>query len=97
MVSAPADYDFSNWLIPYTTGLSVNWPYEASSAVLPTNESGELVINPVFEQHIRNLNNWSLGPAFAKAYPGLVDTMRIKPEVREGVPDVGRQGSIECP
>jgi hypothetical protein len=97
MISAPADYDFSNWLIPYTTELSVNWPYEASSALLSTNESGELVINPVFEQHIRNLINWSLGPAFAKTHPGLADTTRIKPEAKECVPDVCKQGSTECP
>ena len=72
------EYEFSNWFIPYTTTLSLNWPYEATDTLLSTAESDELVINPVFESHLRNLDNWSLGPAFAKAYPNLADTAKIK-------------------
>jgi hypothetical protein len=70
--------------------LSLNWPYEPTDTLLSTSGLGkssdrednwggdDLMINPVFEQHLRNLNNWSLGPAFAKAHPGLADTVRIK-------------------
>ena len=36
------------------------------------------MINPVFERHLRDLKNWSLGPPFAKAHPALADTVRIK-------------------
>jgi len=39
-----------------------------------------LVINPVFERHLRRLENWSLGPAFAKAFPGLEGTYWLKSE-----------------
>lgn len=85
MIASYQDYDFSNWFIPYTTTLSVNWPYEATDTLLSTPDSDELIINPVFERHLRNLNNWTLGPAFARAYPGLVDTVRIKPDM----PDQG--------
>lgn len=46
-------------------------------------ETGEdLVINPVFERHLRDLSNWSLGPAFEKAFPSLADTCRIKKDDR---------------
>jgi len=58
--------------------LSLNWPYEASDCLLSVPGSEELSINPVFEQHLRDLNNWSLGPAFAKAFPILVETTKIK-------------------
>ncbi|KAI1913642.1 hypothetical protein LOZ53_003636 [Ophidiomyces ophidiicola] len=78
MVASYADYDFGNWFIPYTTTLSINWPYADSDCLLAIPNSEEYVINPVFESHLRNLNNWSLGPAFAKHYPGLVDTCRVK-------------------
>ncbi|KMU90746.1 hypothetical protein CIHG_08707 [Coccidioides immitis H538.4] len=78
MIACHTDYDFSNWFIPYTTTLSINWPYSDSDALIAIPNSEEYVINPVFESHLRNLNNWSLGPAFAKHYPDLVDTCRIK-------------------
>lgn len=83
MIASYADFDFMNWFLPYTTGISINWPYEPTDALLSTPGSEELTINPVFERHLRDLNNWSLGPAFAKAYPSLVDTTKIKPDVKE--------------
>lgn len=74
------DYPFENWFIPFTRTLSVNWPYEHTDCLLSMGDADDLIINPVFERHFRNLNNWSLGPAFADAFPGLVDTTRIKPD-----------------
>ncbi|TVY48146.1 hypothetical protein LOCC1_G001929 [Lachnellula occidentalis] len=50
----------------------------ATDTLLSSPESDELMINPVFERHLRRLENWSLGPAFAKAFPGLNDTYRLK-------------------
>jgi hypothetical protein len=78
LVMSYHDYPFENWFIPFTRTLSVNWPYEATDCLLSTGDSDELVINPVFERHFRNLANWSLGPAFAEAYPWLVEATRIK-------------------
>lgn len=71
------DYPFDNWFIPFTRGMSVNWPYETTDCLLSAGDSDELLINPVFERHMRNLSNWSLGQLFAESYPGLVDTTRI--------------------
>jgi len=74
----PRDYLFDNFFIPFTSTLSLNWPYEPTDTLLSSPESDELMINPVFERHLRRLENWSLGPAFAKAFPGLQDTYRLK-------------------
>ena len=74
----PRDYLFDNFFIPFTTTLNVNWPYEPTDTLLSSPENDDLMINPVFERHLRRLENWSLGPAFAKAFPGLVDTYRLK-------------------
>ncbi|KAH8762874.1 hypothetical protein F5882DRAFT_415486 [Hyaloscypha sp. PMI_1271] len=76
----PRDYLFDNFFIPFTTTLSLNWPYEPTDTLLSSPENDELTINPVFERHLRRLENWSLGPAFAKAFPGLQDTYRLKTE-----------------
>lgn len=78
-------YPFENWFIPYTTTLSLNWPYEPTDVLLKTSEAEDLMINPVFERHLRDLKNWSLGPQFAKAHPALADTVRIKNEARRSL------------
>ena len=96
-----ADYEacpLENFFVPYTTTLSLNWPYEETDTLLnatPTSNTssnkgngngnresgaGDLIINPVFERHLRDLRNWSLGPAFAKAHPTLTDSVRMKPD-----------------
>ncbi|PYH64185.1 bZIP transcription factor [Aspergillus vadensis CBS 113365] len=78
LVMSYQDYPFENWFIPFTRTLSVNWPYEATDCLLSSGDGDELMVNPVFERHFRNLSNWSLGPAFAEAYPSLVETTRIR-------------------
>lgn len=83
LVTSHQDYPFEIWFIPFTRGLSVNWPYEATDCLLSTGDSDELLINPVFERHMRNLSNWSLGPLFAESYPNLVDVTRIVPEPKQ--------------
>lgn len=79
LVANHQDYSFENWFIPYTSDLNVNWPYDQVDCLISTSEDKDPVINPVFERHVRRLENWSLGPVFAEAFPALVDTTRIKP------------------
>jgi len=76
----PDEYLFDNFFIPFTTTLSLNWPYEPTDTLLTSPDTGELMINPVFERHLRRLENWSLGPAFAHTFPGLADTYGLKTE-----------------
>lgn len=77
---SPREYLFDNFFVPFTATLSVNWPYEPTDTLLSGTDSDELLINPVFERHLRSLENWSLGPEFANAYPRLGDTYRLKAE-----------------
>lgn len=74
------DYAFENFFIPFTTTLSLNWSYEPTDTLLASPDGEELMINPIFERHLRRLDNWSLGPAFHHAFPGLADTYRLKVE-----------------
>ncbi|RGP72742.1 bzip transcription factor [Fusarium sporotrichioides] len=74
----PSLYPFDNFFVPFTTTLSLSWPYEETDTLLQDPESDELMINPVFERHLRNLDNWKLGDAFAKAFPSLVGTFNLK-------------------
>ncbi|KAL6715467.1 hypothetical protein ACLMJK_006428 [Lecanora helva] len=74
----PPPVPFDEFFIPYTTTLSLNWPYEARDTLLSMPGTDELSINPVFERHLRELGNWSLGGAFRRAHPGLAETAKIK-------------------
>ncbi|KAK4994316.1 hypothetical protein LTR66_005638 [Elasticomyces elasticus] len=110
ITSPPSTYPFERFIIPYTSTLSLNWPYDPSMCLLPTSpqrgptatsnpasatpvssasiesalqgasedEDEEFGISPVFEMHLRDLNNWSLGPAFQKSHPDLCEGVRIK-------------------
>lgn len=76
----PKIFPFENFFIPFTTTLSLNWPYEDTDTLLQGPESDELMINPVFERHLRRLENWTLGDAFAAAFPMLDGTYGLKTE-----------------
>jgi hypothetical protein len=118
---------FDTFFIPFTTTVSLNWPYEARDCLLPASkihsntlsttssipasspfsthvnagspagphtpqaagtpsslsnalpkEDDQWLINPAFESHMRNLNNWSLGPSFRASLPVLADGVKIK-------------------
>ncbi|KAL1835478.1 hypothetical protein VTJ49DRAFT_6637 [Mycothermus thermophilus] len=74
----PGALPFENFFIPFTTTLSVNWPYEDALVLLADPTGDELMINPVFEQHLRDLDNWTLGPRFERAYPELAGCFNLK-------------------
>ncbi|KAJ4423457.1 hypothetical protein N0V82_001930 [Gnomoniopsis sp. IMI 355080] len=78
---APPDvFPFENFFLPFTTTLSLNWPYEDTDTLLQGPESDELMINPVFERHLRRLENWTLGNAFARTFPMLDGTYGLRTE-----------------
>ncbi|XWX00830.1 hypothetical protein V2A60_008852 [Cordyceps javanica] len=74
---ASGAYPFDHFFIPYTTTLTLSWPYRDTDTLLQSPHAEELMINPVFERHLRNLDNWKLGGAFARAFPGLADTGNV--------------------
>ncbi|KAI0152595.1 hypothetical protein GGR57DRAFT_469621 [Xylariaceae sp. FL1272] len=55
----------------YSTSFSVNWPYEPSLVLIPGTGESRQVINPVFEEHLRQLKNWTVGMVFRDRWPEL--------------------------
>ncbi|KAH9871425.1 hypothetical protein IAQ61_005604 [Plenodomus lingam] len=132
MIDQQPFVQFEHFFIPYTTTVSLNWPYEPRDCLLPaskinthslsttsssvplaaspfsnhanaaspaapgtpqtragtpgTNTIGprlpedddSWLINPAFESHLRDLNNWTLGPSFKTMYPQFADCVKIK-------------------
>lgn len=121
--------DFNEFFVPYTTTLSLNWPHDPSTVLVPNprrhrhhvsqqpsylehvyhnptlahpnaphfdqkhrrtkgaDEKGEddsdweedtyWIINPDFEEHLRDLGNWTLGGAFRDAFPHFKDYVKF--------------------
>jgi hypothetical protein len=82
----PTLYYFDNFFLPFTSTLTLSWPYEDAHTLLRNPDSDEIMINPVFESHLRNLDNWKLGSVFAKSFPMLADTCNFwdTPSGQEG-------------
>ena len=51
--------------------ISVNWLYTDSGTFVDSRDGQNLLLNPLFEMHIRKLENWSLGPIMGEAFPFL--------------------------
>lgn len=85
----PKIFPFENFFIPFTTTLSLNWPYEDTDTLLQGPESDELMINPVFERHLRRLENWTLGDAFSRAFPMFAGTYGLKTESNKAMSGSG--------
>ncbi|KAL7926522.1 hypothetical protein ACQKWADRAFT_280569 [Trichoderma austrokoningii] len=77
LANDPTIFYFDNWFLPFTSTFSICWPYEEAHTLLRNPDSDEIMINPVFESHMRNLENWKVGRAFAEAFPMLVDTCKF--------------------
>jgi hypothetical protein len=76
--TSPESNAFVDFFIPFTNTLSLNWPYEETDVLLAGSEGGELIVNPVFDRHMRRNANWTLGEAFHIAFPQLEGTYNLK-------------------
>lgn len=79
------EVNFGDFFVPYCATLSLNWPFPDDHVLVPgpsERDEGrrDLIMNPEFEDHLRKLENWSLGNDFKNVFPHLVDmeTVRIK-------------------
>lgn len=95
LIADQEKYPFENFMVPYTTTMSLNWPYGDEACLIEAGNRGAhtdgqlpaLVLSPEFEAHMRDINNWTIGPAFAKAFPELVSFENPKVrDVRKATP-----------
>ncbi|KAI0112111.1 hypothetical protein GGR51DRAFT_557291 [Nemania sp. FL0031] len=73
-------YDFVTMFLPYTQTLSVNWPHGDDAVLRKTPNDTDVSINPDFQKHLINIDNWTLGDAFDRTYPALRGTYNLKSE-----------------
>lgn len=69
LVEDPERYSYSRFSTVYSPYVSVNWPYDPEDAVMEFGK--ETILSPIFEKHIRRLDNWTLASPFHEYLPGL--------------------------
>ena len=90
LITTGAPVKFEEFFVPFTTTLSLNWPYPNDQVLFinPTSDAtapGAVRINPLFETHLRDIRNWSLGSNFQSTFPDLVDqSIRIEDHRQQG-------------
>ncbi|KAH6673091.1 hypothetical protein B0J14DRAFT_513097 [Halenospora varia] len=74
---------FDDFAMVYSSSFDVSWPYspshiiESSSGGMGGDGGGAgISLNPVYEQHLRQLRNWTVGEKFRRKFPelsGIID------------------------
>jgi hypothetical protein len=72
---AHPEITLDDFAAPYSTGFKLNWPYDPASVLLAPSVNGsgtaEVTINPVYEEHLRQIRHWTVGDAFRHRFPEL--------------------------
>ncbi|KAK4936918.1 hypothetical protein LTR10_022296 [Elasticomyces elasticus] len=63
----------------YSSGFQISWAYDAKSVLLTLSPSEgnarHAMINPVYEEHITQLQNWKVGDALRHRFPALAEAI----------------------
>ncbi|KFY74655.1 hypothetical protein V499_05318 [Pseudogymnoascus sp. VKM F-103] len=79
LIQNPTKYTFRDFSELYASNVNLNWPFDAADAVMPkTDSSGELMMNPLFEKHIRKLECWSVSEPFKERFPEFAAAIEDK-------------------
>ncbi|PVH77653.1 hypothetical protein DL98DRAFT_423430 [Cadophora sp. DSE1049] len=77
LIQNPVKYPFQDFSELYARCARLNWPFEPGEAVMPRpDDSGELLMNPLFEKRVRTLECWSVGEMFKARFPELASAMK---------------------
>ncbi|KAK2775859.1 trichothecene efflux pump [Colletotrichum kahawae] len=74
---ANPDITLDDWAATYSSSFDVSWTYEPSLVLITVATDGpgmsEITINPVYEEHLRQLKNWTVGTLFRQRFPVIAD------------------------
>ena len=81
LVEDPEKYPFSEFSPVYSSHVTISWPYTDDDVLVDlagTDENGlgvQTIVNPIFERHVRNLDNWTFAKDFEIIYPEMRATI----------------------
>ncbi|KAH7119867.1 hypothetical protein B0J11DRAFT_71648 [Dendryphion nanum] len=77
------EINFDDFASSYSTSFSIRWEYDPNHVIIPTNDEwGGILINPIYEEHIRQLKSWTVEGVFRRRFPDMAEIVDsyAKPE-----------------
>jgi hypothetical protein len=75
---AHPEITLDEFAVTYSSSFSVTWPYDPAHILISSsNGTGDddVSTNPVYEEHIRQLENWTVAEAFRNRFPQISDLL----------------------
>ncbi|KAF2192393.1 hypothetical protein K469DRAFT_716935, partial [Zopfia rhizophila CBS 207.26] len=66
---------FDDFASAYSTSFLIRWDYEPNHVIITTtaDDKGGILINPIYEEHIRQLRNWTVEGVFRRKFPAIAE------------------------
>lgn len=66
---------FDDFASAYSTSFNIKWDYDPSHVIITTtnDERSGILINPIYEEHLRQLKNWTVEGVFRRRFPEMTD------------------------
>lgn len=64
---------FDDFASAYSVSFNIKWDYDPNHVILTTgsDEYGSILMNPIYEEHVRQLKNWTVGDNFRRKFPEM--------------------------
>jgi len=74
------DIVFDDFAGAYSTSFFIRWDYDPNHVIITTAaaDGGGILINPIYEEHIRQLRNWTVGDVFRRKFPELSTLLDVE-------------------
>lgn len=82
-ISDPVNREMTDAFQTLMMNISINWPWQISELITLRTDVDSLLLNPTFEQYVKDINNWSLNPAALVAFPALINKVWVNPDPDE--------------
>ncbi|KAF2643303.1 hypothetical protein P280DRAFT_467356 [Massarina eburnea CBS 473.64] len=66
---------FDDFASVYSTSFNIKWDYAPRNVIITTSddEKGGILINPIYEEHVRQLKNWTVEGVFRRRFPEMTE------------------------
>ncbi|OCK97805.1 uncharacterized protein K441DRAFT_675178 [Cenococcum geophilum 1.58] len=82
-ISDPINGEMTDAFQTLMMNVSINWPWQISELITLRTDVDSLLLNPTFEQYVKDINNWSLNPAALVVFPALINKVWVNPDPDE--------------
>ena len=66
---------FDDFAAAYSTSFNIKWDYDPQNVIITKtdDERAEISINPIYEEHLRQLKNWTVEGVFRRRFEEMTE------------------------